>query len=67
MDDEYQIFLAKGNDEKNIEQMKAFDLKLREEHPGVYAACSNWKVRLIRKTNYKAFVILAWIYGAKTK
>lgn len=63
VDDEYQIFLAKGNDEKNIEQMKAFDLKLREEHPGVYAACSRKSVWLLRKTQFKLFPMAAWVYS----
>ena len=63
VDDEYQIFLAKGNDEKNIEQMKAFDLKLREEHPGVYAASSRKSVWLLRKTQFKLFPMAAWVYS----
>ena len=61
--DGYHIFLAKGNDEKNIEQMKAFDLKLREEHPGVYAACSRKSVWLLRKTQFKLFPMAAWVYS----
>ena len=47
VDDEYQIFLAKGNDTRNVEQMKKFDEMLREEHPGVYQACSRKSVWML--------------------
>ena len=63
VDDEYQIFLAKGNDTRNVEQMKKFDEMLREEHPGVYRACSRKQIWLIRKTDFKAFPIVAWFYS----
>lgn len=63
VDDEYQIFLAKGNDARNVEQMKKFDEMLREEHPGVYQACSRKQIWLIRKTDFKAFPIVAWFYS----
>ena len=63
VDDEYQIFLAKGNDTRNVEQMKKFDEMLREEHPGVYQACSRKQIWLIRKTDFKAFPIVAWFYS----
>lgn len=63
VDDEYQIFLAKGNDTRNVEHMKKFDEMLREEHPGVYRACSRKQIWLIRKTDFKAFPIVAWFYS----
>lgn len=63
VDDEYQIFLAKGNDTRNVEQMKKFDEMLREEHPGVYQVCSRKQIWLIRKTDFKAFPIVAWFYS----
>ena len=63
VDDEYQIFLAKGNDRANVEQMKKFDEMLREKHPGVYDACSRNSVWLLRKTEFKMFPVAAWVYN----
>ena len=63
VDDEYQIFLAKGNDTRNVEQMKKFDEMLREEHPGVYQACSRKSVWMLRKTGFKIFPMAAWVYS----
>ena len=63
VDDEYQIFLAKGNDARNVEQMKKFDEMLREEHPGVYQACSRKSVWMLRKTGFKIFPMAAWVYS----
>lgn len=63
VDDEYQIFLAKGNDRDNVEQMKEFDKMLLEQHPGVYAACSRKSVWMLRKTGFKIFPAAAWVYS----
>ena len=63
VDDEYQIFLAKGNDTRNVEQMKKFDEMLREEHPGVYQACNRKSVWMLRKTGFKIFPMAAWVYS----
>ena len=63
VDDEYQIFLAKGNDARNVEQMKKFNEMLREEHPGVYQACSRKSVWMLRKTGFKIFPMAAWVYS----
>ena len=63
VDDEYQIFLAKGNDTRNVEQMKKFDEMLREEHPGVYRACNRKSVWMLRKTGFKIFPMAAWVYS----
>lgn len=62
VDDEYQIFLAKGSREKNVDELISFDRKLKCEHPGIYNACQRKSVWLIRKTNYKIFPLGAWIY-----
>lgn len=67
VDDEYQIFLAKGNDRANVEQMKKFDEMLREKHPGVYDACDKKKIWAIRKTDYKLFPLMAWFYEKASK
>ena len=63
VDDEYQIFLAKGNDRENVEQMKKFDEMLRDRHPGVYESCSRKSVWMMRKTDFKIFPIAAWVYS----
>ncbi len=63
VDDEYQIFLAKGNDKENVKQMKEFDEMLREKHPGVYDACSRKSVWMLRKTEFKIFPVAAWVYS----
>jgi len=43
--------------------MKKFDEMLREEHPGVYRACSRKSVWMLRKTGFKIFPMAAWVYS----
>ena len=61
VDDEYQIFLAKGNDTRNVEQMKKFDEMLREEHPGVYQACNRKTSGCLEKQALRYF---RWQHGS---
>ena len=61
-DDEYRIFLAKGNSRENREDMKAFDDRIRRQYPGVYLACSRKSVWLIRQSNYRIFGLGCLVY-----
>lgn len=62
IDDEYRIFLAKGNDKQNVSEMMALDKRLKKNYPAIYASCSRKSVWLIRKTNYKIFPVGVWIF-----
>ena len=67
VDDEYQIFLAKGNSEENRNELIKFDKKLKKEHPGVYNACKRKSVWLLRKSRFKLFPFAAWLYSRMKK
>lgn len=67
IDDEYRIYLAKGNDKDNVCEMMAFDKRLKKNYPGIYASCSRKSVWLIRKTNYKIFPVGVWVFRLLNK
>ena len=58
-----RYFWQRAMIKETVEQMKKFDEMLREEHPGVYQACSRKSVWMLRKTGFKIFPMAAWVYS----
>ncbi len=67
VDDEYQIFLAKGNVEGNKQELMEFDKKLKKEHPGIYEACKRKSVWMLRKSKFRLFPFATWLYSKVKK
>ncbi len=62
VDDEYQIFLSMGNKPEVLEEIKAFDERLKTQQPGVYRECPRKSVWLMRKSGFAAFPFGAFAY-----
>lgn len=59
---QYQIYLAMGNEPGIYEKMKRFDEKLREYYPGIYHAVTKKSIWAIRHSNYKLFPLAVKLY-----
>ena len=62
---QYQIYLARGLGGGSFAEMRAFDRRLRTEQRGVYDAVGKRSIWLIRKTGYAAFPLGVAAYRAR--
>lgn len=63
VENEFQIFLAEGNKEEVVKEMRSFDQMLLQKYPGIYTAVTKKSIWAIRHSNYKLFPFGAWVYS----
>lgn len=52
VDRQYRIYMSMGNEAGILAEMRAFDQRIRREHPGVYAKTRSRRVKMIRKMDF---------------
>ena len=59
---QYQIYLAMGDEAGIYDKMKRFDTQLREHYPGIYQAVNKKSIWAIRHSNYLLFPFAVKLY-----
>ena len=59
---QYQIYLAMGDEAGVYDKMKRFDTQLREHYPGIYQAVTKKSIWAIRHSSYLLFPFAVKLY-----
>ena len=62
VENQFQIYISLGRTKKIQEELKQWDLDLKEKYPEVYKAIKKKSIVMLRKTQYKILPIGAIIY-----